>query len=126
MTTNFLATVLGWYLVISSLLLLLRREILIAAIKDLIGQNGVLLVVGVITLILGLLMVVTHNLWVMGWPVIITIFAWLILIGGIFRLFFPEMVYKIWEYIVNKSELLIASGVISLIIGLFLLYKVYF
>ncbi|CAM2967698.1 Integral membrane protein (PIN domain superfamily) [Legionella steigerwaltii] len=126
MNTNFLAAVLGWYLVIVSLLLLVRREIVVTAMKELMGQRAVMLVVGIITLIIGLLMVISHNVWVMGWPVIVTIIAWLILIGGLFRLYCPDTVYKIWGKVIKKSELFITTGVITLIIGLFLLYKVYF
>ncbi|WP_392537515.1 hypothetical protein [Legionella sp. 227] len=126
MNTNFLAAVLGWYLVIVSLLLLIRREIVVTAMRELMGQRAVMLVVGIITLIIGLLMVISHNVWLMGWPVIVTIFAWLILIGGLFRLYCPDTVYKIWNKVIDKSGLLITTGVISLIIGLFLLYKVYF
>ncbi|MCW8397851.1 DUF308 domain-containing protein [Legionella sp. PATHC038] len=126
MNTNFLAAVLGWYLVIVSLLLLIRREVVVTAMRELMGQRAVMLVVGIITLIIGLLMVISHNVWLMGWPVIVTIFAWLILIGGLFRLYCPDTVYKIWNKVIDKSGLLITTGVISLIIGLFLLYKVYF
>ncbi|KTC79163.1 DUF308 domain-containing protein [Legionella cherrii] len=126
MNTNFLAAVLGWYLVIVSLLLLIRREIVVTAMRELMGQRAVMLVVGIITLIIGLLMVISHNVWVMGWPVIVTIFAWLILIGGLFRLYCPDTVYQIWNKLIDKYGLLITTGVISLIIGLFLLYKVYF
>ncbi|WP_454783212.1 hypothetical protein [Legionella sp. WA2022007384] len=126
MGTNFLAALLGWYLVIVSLLLLVRREIVVAAMKELMGQRAVMLFVGVITLIIGLLMVLSHNVWVMGWPVIVTVFAWLILISGLFRLYCPDTVYKIWNKLINKSELFITIDVISLLIGLFLLFKVYF
>lgn len=126
MYTIFLAAVLGWYLVIVSLLLLTRREIIVNATKELMGQRAVMFVVGVITLIIGLLMVISHNIWVMDWPVIVTLFAWLTLIGGLFRLYFPDTVYKIWNNIMDKTGVLITTGVISLVIGLFLLYQVYF
>ncbi|KTD03330.1 DUF308 domain-containing protein [Fluoribacter gormanii] len=126
MGTNFLAAVLGWYLVIVSLLLLVRRKNAVAAMKELMGQRAVMLVIGIMTLIIGLLMVLSHNVWVMSWPVIVTVFAWLILIAGLFRLYCPDTVYKIWNRMIDKSELFITSAVITLLIGLFLLYKVYF
>jgi len=125
LSTYFLATVLGWYLVIISLFLILKREAAIVVMRDAMAQRSLLFLIAIITLIIGLLMVVSHNLWVMGWPVIITIFAWLALISGIIRLFFPDTVYKIWNKISDKSETMIIMGVILLIIGLFLLYKVY-
>lgn len=126
MITNFLATVLGWYLVVMSLLLLIRHEIVVSAMKELMAQRAEMLVVGIITFIIGLLMVISHNIWIMGWSVIVTVFAWLILIGGLIRLFCPDTVYKIWSKVIDKPEKMIVCGVITLIIGLFLLYKVYF
>ncbi|MGL5741608.1 MAG: hypothetical protein ACRCXC_03165 [Legionella sp.] len=126
MGPNFLATVLGWYLVIVSLLILVRRDIVVTAMKEMIGQRDLMLLVGIITVLIGLLMVISHNIWVMNCSVIVTVFAWLILIGGLFRLFFPDTVYKIWNKTIDKPEKLIVCGAITLIIGLFLLYKVYF
>lgn len=125
MITYFLASLLGWYFVILGLLLILRRDIVVNAMRDLIGQPALMFFVGVITLMIGLLMALSHNIWVMSWPVIITIFAWLILIGGLFRLFFPDTVYKIWEKTIDKPKKLIICGIITLIIGLFLLYGAY-
>lgn len=126
MITNFLALMLGWYLVIMGLFLILRGDFVVAGLRELIGHRAIMLVVGVLTLVLGLLMVISHNIWVMGWPIIITIIAWLTLIGGLLRLFFPDTVYKIWNKTIDKPKKLIAYGVVILIIGLFLLYKVYF
>lgn len=126
MATHFLATVLGWYLVIVSLLLLIRQEVAVTAMKELIGQRGLLFVVGILTVIIGLLMVISHNLWVMDWPVLVTLFAWLILIGGLIRLFFPETVYRIWRQTIDKPKIMNVCGVITFLIGLFLLYEVYF
>ncbi|MDR3442708.1 MAG: DUF308 domain-containing protein [Legionella sp.] len=126
MTTYFIATVLGWYLVIMSLLLIFRRDVVTAAMRDVMAQPGLLLIIGVITLFIGLLMVISHNYWVLAWPVIVTVFGWIALISGIIRLFSPETVHKMWGRMANKSETFTVAGIIMLIIGLFLLFQVYF
>ena len=38
----------------------------------------------------GLAVVRLHNRWTAGWPVTITLVGWFFLVGGLFRLFFPE------------------------------------
>jgi uncharacterized membrane protein YhaH (DUF805 family) len=38
----------------------------------------------------GLTVVRLHNRWSTGWPVAITLVGWFFLLGGLFRLFFPE------------------------------------
>ncbi|WP_425170277.1 hypothetical protein [Legionella sp.] len=126
MITYFLATVLGWYLVIMGIFLISRREIVISVMNDMVTRPGILLALAFITLIFGLLMVVSHNLWVMGWPVIITIISWLVLINGIIRLFYPAFVYQIWDELAAKPALFTITGIIALLIGLFLLVEVYF
>ncbi len=126
MVTYFLATVLGWYLVIMSFLLIFRRELVAPVIREVMAQPGLFLIMGLLTVIIGLLMVVSHNYWVMGWPVIVTLFAWIFLISGLFRVFFPDLVRKLWSKMSMKPETLSLMGTLLLIIGLFLLYKVYF
>ncbi len=126
MVTVFLACVLGWYLVIMGLFLIVRRSVVIAAMSDIMAQTGLLFVIAFITLIAGLMIVVSHNVWVMSWPVIITIIGWLALISGIIRLFCPEFIHRMWRKISVKPETFTISGVIILLIGLFLLFKMYF
>lgn len=126
MTTIFLATVLGWYLVIISLFLLLRHEQVKSIVSDVVAQQGLFFIVAVITLILGLLMVASHNVWVAGWPVIVTIFSWLILISGIIRLICADTARSMARSFVAQPFRLQTVGIVCLIIGLFLLFKVYY
>lgn len=125
-TTYFLATVLGWYLVIMGLFVLFRRDVLISATNDLVAQPGAFLIIAFITLIVGLLMVISHNFWLIGWPVVITILAWMTVISGLIRLFYPEFALRMWNKIIEKPEILTISGIVMLLIGLFFLFKIYF
>lgn len=86
----FLAKVLGWYFFIMALIIFIRPQVLKTAVAEILTQRSLLFFMGLITLIVGILLVVSHNIWVSAWPVVITIFGWLILIGGISRLAFPE------------------------------------
>lgn len=126
MVTLFLGTVIGWYLVIVSLFLLLRRDVLLKGMNDIMDQHGLLMVLAIMTLVLGLLMVTSHNVWVMGWPVVVTLFSWLVLIVGLLRLFLPDLAIKMGRGYMNHPTRLVIAGVITLIIGLFLLFMVYF
>lgn len=49
---------------------------------------------GYITFLLGLVTVVVHNVWVLDWPVAITILGWVTLFKGIEKIAFPERVNK--------------------------------
>lgn len=126
MNTIYLATVIGWYLIIISLFLLLRHEQVKSIIMDVMANQGLFFVVAVITLIMGLLMVVSHNVWVAGWPVVITLFSWLVLITGIIRLICADSAKKMASSFLSQPHGIHIAGVIFLIIGLFLLFKVYY
>ncbi|WP_133131213.1 hypothetical protein [Legionella yabuuchiae] len=123
--TLFLAEVIGWYFVIISLFVLIRRRKMEAILLNIASQPSMIVIIGIVTVILGVLMVVSHNSWVMDWPVIITLISWLVLFGGLFRLFLPEWGVKVAHWWFNNQPYLIALTVVYLLIGLFLLYKAF-
>jgi hypothetical protein len=49
---------------------------------------------GYITLLMGLVTVILHNIWVADWRVAITILGWSTLIKGIMKISFPEIIHK--------------------------------
>lgn len=125
MVTMFLANVIAWYFIIMGLLLLIRTDRVRDAMEQIMTQPGLFFVVGLFTLILGLLMVISHNLWVTGWPAIITLFSWLVLISGIIRLFAPELAVRMSHSFLNNPGYLKIAGIFSLIIGFILLLNIY-
>lgn len=125
MMSLFLAMVIGWYLVIASVFMLVRHEQLHQVMSDVVAQRGLFFIAAIMTLILGLLMVVSHNLWVMGWPVLITIISWLVLLSGVLRMFCPDSARKMVQFFQEHPLRLKVAAVIYFIIGLFLLLKAY-
>lgn len=124
--TLFLARVIGWYFVIISLYMLCCQQALKAIIADILGERALIFFIAIVTVVLGLLLVISHNVWVMGWPVIITLIAWLVLIGGVFRLINPSLLTKIAQWWLRNPAYLTIAAIIYLIIGLYLLYRAYF
>lgn len=65
---------------------------------------------GYITLLIGLVTVILHNIWVLDWRLIITLLGWTTFIKGILKTGFPEHVHKqaqkfkkgnvIWSFII--------------------------
>ena len=76
--------------------------------------NGLLLFTG------GLALIRSHNTWNIDWTILITVFGWLSLSVGLFRLFFPEskqLGRNIFTYVILG---------ILLTTGIFLSVKAYF
>ena len=76
---------------------------------------------GIFALVVGLLLVLHHNIWEASWVVIITIFGWLGLVKGVLLLVVPGFADFFEGWFKNKG-LLIAMGVGSLVLGGVLLY----
>lgn len=118
----FLAKVLGLYLVITSLFMLIRHKLLMEMVEEFTESKVCLFVIAIITLILGILLVVSHNVWVMGWPVIITLFSWLFFIVGILRLFLIDKTKTLITWWQKHTKILFSIIIIYLIIGCYLLF----
>ena len=45
---------------------------------------------GTLLLVAGIAIVRAHNRWTLGWPVLVTITGWIFLVGGLYRMFYPQ------------------------------------
>jgi uncharacterized membrane protein HdeD (DUF308 family) len=88
-------------------------------ISDFQKNRSLLVYSGMISTILGLIITRIHNFWVPSWPLLITLIGWLVLIKGLYRLFFLEkFVAKSKKWITEDSFKWICWGCI--IIGAYL------
>lgn len=118
----FLAKIIGIYLIIVSLALLINAKRFKSIIDDIMAHPGLQLVMGFNILVIGILLVVTHNIWVYSWEVLITIIAWIALFKGILNVAFPSYAKKFVKSCVRSKNTLVVFGIIDLAIGLFLCY----
>ena len=93
-TSLFLARLIGPMLLVVGLGVLINRENFRAMAKELIASREQMFIIGLLTLLGGLAIVNTHNVW-NGWPTIITVFGWIFVIGGAMRVLFPDVVRSI-------------------------------
>ncbi len=125
MVTLFLAKVIGWYFIIASCFILRRSELIKSVLAELSREKALLVVAGMFTIVLGLIMIVAHNQWVLGWPLIITLFSWLVLIAGIIRTFYPEKAIEMGQHFINKPFMRQIVSLLFIILGFLLLYFAY-
>jgi len=118
----FLAKVFGLYIGILSLLMIFFPARFQVMIDDMLNCPAVLSLSAVITLILGILLIVSHNIWVADWRGVVTVLAWLVFIKGVIRVFAPQSGVNMVKSI-ESSSYYIAIGVIYFVIAAYLLYK---
>jgi hypothetical protein len=121
-TSLFLARLLGPILLTISAALLINPVNMREMATDFLEHRGLIFLAGILTLLGGLAIVLTHNVWVLGWPVVITIFGWLSVIGGIFRVVFPDSVKSIGQSMLAKPGLLTGAAIVEGVIGAWLCY----
>ena len=124
-TSLFLARLIGPILVVLAIGLLVRQDSWRAMASDFISSRPLVFLTGFLTLLGGLALVITHNVWGPGWPLIITIFGWLAVIGGIARMLFPETVMGVGQKMLDNKTYLTIVGVGEGLLGLWLCYAGY-
>jgi hypothetical protein len=74
---------------------------------------------GLLALVPGLAIINMHTGW-RGWPVIITIIGWLLVIGGVIRLVLPATTATIAGDIYSNAATLLIVAIILIVVGAFL------
>lgn len=117
------AQILGITFITAGLTLLLEKKLMREVLKGLISNRTLIYVLGVIDLILGLVIVLTHNIW--QGPtllVVVTIMGWLLLIKGILRMMLPTSFIKRVYTKYYKDAPLMLSAIIILALGIYMAY----
>lgn len=117
----FLAQAIGLYMLILGFSVIVRRKDMRRILDDFAGNASHFFIIGQLVLILGILLVLTHNVWEASWRVVITIFAWLTLLKGILYLLqsvsFMRGILK-WF---NRHNWYIIWGIVAVLVGLYLM-----
>ena len=121
-TTIFFAQFLGWYFLIFGLISLLRKEAFIEKQFKLAQDKEFLLLSGYLALIMGLVIVILHNVWVADWRVIITVVGWVSLGKGIMLIAFPRVAQKLISVLKSKFLFIQIATIAMGLIGAFLVW----
>jgi hypothetical protein len=70
----------------------------------------------------GLVVVLTHNVWVLDWHVIITLLGWVTVISGAARVFAPQRATKVGKKFLIYKDFTTAAAAIWLVVGAVLCY----
>lgn len=122
--TIVLARIFGLYMTLISLIMLIRPNNFKSFIQYFIDVPGSFVISGIIALIFGCIVVTIHFVWVDYLSWIISILGIIILIKGVIRLLFPDAMTRIAKKY-QKNSFYFTAAIITLIIGLFLLYEGY-
>ncbi len=124
-TSIFLARLIGPMMLAVGAGLLIDQRAFKEMAAEFLASRTLLFLSGFLTLLGGLAIVNTHNVWELGWPVIITIIGWLAVIGGTVRIVWPSVAKSVGNRMLERAEAITAAGGFNLLLGVFLCYMGY-
>ncbi len=121
MHSAFLAQVIGWYLFLMGLAFLMNQAHFKKIWHDTLTNPALTTLWGAVSMIFGLIVVISHRVWVSDWPVVVTLMGWFLLLNGAARIFLPEHVAKFYKSLHSK----LGFGLLCwfwLLVGLYLIW----
>lgn len=118
--TLLLAKVFGVALIAVSTALILKREFFTKITRDFLQQDLLRLIISFLEMVAGLFIVIGHNRWDPLPAAVITFLGWVFVLEGGSYLLLPEQWTARFINAVNRPDFFIASGVVGLILGIYL------
>ena len=113
----FFARLWGSFFIIFGSLFIISRQL--GKTIEMTDDKAFVISTGYITLLMGLVTVILHNLWVADWRVAITILGWSTLIKGISKVGWPEQIHKQAQRFKKKQWL---SALFIILLGAWLFW----
>ena len=118
----FLAQLLGLLIAIFAAAALYRPQLVSKVLEDFRKDSFLTLIVAFISIVSGLAIILSHNIWEPSWRIIITIIGWGALLKGISYIVAPDMLLRYGKKILGNSSQLKIILIIDLFVGLYLAY----
>ena len=118
--TIVLAQIWGIGFIVFGLSMLFNKKWITVAVEEMVQNQGVMLLAGLVALIMGLTLVALNNIWTSGLPLLITILGWLTLLKGAVILLFPNFTTSYYKKMLTERALLL-GGIVVTILGILLI-----
>jgi len=117
---NTLAVLMGSALVLVGITVF-NKPYFNAVMTDLVNSKGLLWLTGLITFVMGTVMVALYNVWSADWRVIVTLLGWLTVIKGAVIVLVPSSMLHLYRRFLS-NHLLTYSGIYAVVLGGLLLF----
>jgi hypothetical protein len=121
-TSIFLARLLGPLLLLTGAGIVLNPKSFRTIAGEVVRSVTLVYLFGFMDLAAGLAIVLTHNVWVANWRVLITLIGWLLLIRGAVRIVAPEIVMGYAAKVIRNKQVIPSAGAVVGVLGLVLCY----
>ncbi|MDD4909632.1 MAG: hypothetical protein PHR44_03010 [Candidatus Omnitrophica bacterium] len=122
----FIAKIFGLCYLILGVGFMFNRKAFQQVMDDFCKNAALVFYGGMLALVIGVVIILNHNIWVADWTVMITVIGWLALIKGIWIIILPNTVSKFMQIYRDNECLLAAHSALVLILGAVLTYFGFF
>lgn len=112
----------GPIFVLVGIAILSRPEAFRELLKEFIESPALIYLAGVLGLVGGLALVLTHNVWSLDWRLIITLIGWATVVRAIVTIFQPQQIVSLGLKTIEHRGIFFDAAVIDLVVGLILSY----
>jgi hypothetical protein len=121
-TSIFLARLLGPLLLAVGASILINPKPFQTMAGEVVRSITLVYLFGLFDFAAGLAIVLTHNVWVANWRVLITLIGWLTLIRGAVRVLAPEAIMGFAGKVLRKKQMMPVAAAVTGVLGLVLCY----
>jgi hypothetical protein len=119
--TEFLARLIGIYCVIVAASMVIKRRETIATVNAMLDNPGAIMLSGVIALLIGLGVILSHNVWSGGaLPVAVTLVGWSAAVKGAWLLATPSAMLRKMYAAMNYERFFLVFMGVTLTLGVYL------
>lgn len=116
--------VVAWLLLILGLSYTVNTVMWLQVVRDAMAEPARYFFMVILTLVLGLAIIAGHNIWVADWPVVVTLFGWILVAKSTMFLLFPQVIgiFTDWpdRFMVTWIR---AGGLLLALLGAILIYR---
>lgn len=121
-TSIFLAQLVGPVLAMMGLFVVMHPTRVEAMGREVLESPTLLFLTGLLALVPGLAVVLTHNVWKADWRAIVTVLGWIMIVAGSARIFLPGLMLKLGDNMLRQRALINVPGVLMLVLGGYLIW----
>ena len=122
--TVFLSRLIGLVALIVAVPMVIDKPSMMAAFGLLIQDRGLMLVLGIASVVAGAAIVLLHNVWNRGlWPLVVTLCGWLLLLRGVLILFLPADVLSGLLATLRVADYFYAYAAVPMLVGAYLCFR---
>ena len=121
-TAIFIAQLLGLFFMVIGVAMIFNPAHYQTAFRTFVKDPVMIFWAGGLNLLVGYLILRSHNEWTSDWSVLITIIGWAALLKACLLLVFPDQAKKVGRFFYDKVDNFVSYGFVALVLGVILSY----